>query len=196
MLEFPHMEILMELQLLISSPAGCIAYRITEAPAIDLVSVNGDGSFIYASTSEDHGFSAGDAVIIFDTGNPAVEGSYEVIADGLTGTTFLLVSTFSGSVAGGKVREAAGYFEPQTYTPEPRVYVVDDATVIGGKVIPGVNVGIGEVRYDESYTSGTYYCCFSKNFFLRNHFIRWWRRWWWFRRKWWHWWQHKHFFIC
>ena len=53
----------------------------------------------------------------------------------------------------GKVREAAGYFEPQTYTPEPRVWVVDDATVIGGKVIPGVNVGIGEVRYDaESYT--------------------------------------------
>jgi len=139
-----------------SSPAGCIAYRITEAPAIDLVSVNGDGSFIYATTSEDHGFSVGDAVIIFDTGNPAVEGSYEVIADGLTGTTFRAVSTFSGSVAGGKVREAAGYFEPQTFTPEPRVYVVDDATVIGGKVIPGVNVGIGEVRYDQSYTSGTH----------------------------------------
>lgn len=142
-----------------SVPAGdgtCLAYRITEAPAVDLVQVNGDGSFIYASTASDHGFSAGDAVIIFDTGNPAVEGSYEVIAEGLTGTTFRAVSTFNGSVAGGKVREAAGFFEPQTYTPDPRVYVVDDATVIGGKVIPGVNVGIGEVRYDQSYTSGTH----------------------------------------
>ena len=135
---------------------GCVNYRITEAPAIDLISTNGDGSFIYATTSSDHGFSPGDAVIIFDTGNAAVEGSYEVLSDGLSGTSFRAVSTFSGSVSGGKVREAAGYFEPQTYTPEPRVYVVDNLTTIGGKVIPGVNVGIGEVRYDNIYdTAGT-----------------------------------------
>ena len=48
-----YLQMLMELVNLLTSPAGCIAYRITEAPAIDLVSVNGDGSFIYASTSED-----------------------------------------------------------------------------------------------------------------------------------------------
>ena len=135
---------------------GCVNYRITEAPAIDLVSVNGDGSFIYATTASDHGFSPGDAVLIFDTGNGAVEGSFEVLSDGLGSTSFKAVSTFSGSVAGGKVREAAGFFEPQTYTPEPRVYVVDDLTTIGGKVIPGVNVGIGEVRYDNIYSTGTH----------------------------------------
>ena len=134
---------------------GCLKYRITEAPAIDIVSVNGDGSFITVVTSTDHGYQAGDAVIIFEAG-ASLDGSYEVLSEGLTANSFRAAATFSGSASTGKVREAAGYFEPQTYTPEPRVWVVDEASVIGGKVIPGVNVGVGELRYEEEFTSGTH----------------------------------------
>ena len=50
------------------------------------------------------------------------------------------------------------------------------------KIIPGVNVGIGEVRYDESYTSEHILLLLQE--LLLTNFIRWWRRWWWFRRKW------------
>ena len=134
---------------------GCLKYRITEAPAIDIVSVSGDGSFITVATSTDHGFQAGDAVIIFEAGS-SLDGSYEVLLEGLTANTFKAASTFSGAAASGKVREAAGYFEPQTYTPEPKVWVVDEAAVIGGKVIPGVNVGVGELRYEQEFLSGTH----------------------------------------
>ena len=74
-------------------------YRITEAPAIDIVSVNGDGSFITVATSKIMDSQAGDAVIIFDR-QSSVEGSYEVLLEGLTGTTFKAnYTTFSGSAA-------------------------------------------------------------------------------------------------
>lgn len=135
---------------------GCVAYRITEAPAIDIISSSGDGTFITVATAADHGFQTNDAVIIFDTGNASLEGAYSVLAEGLTATTFKVEGTFSGTVSGGKVREAAGFFEPQTYTPDPKVWVVDNATVIGGKIIPGVIVGEGELRYDNTYTSGSH----------------------------------------
>ena len=61
--------------------------------------------------------------------------------------------TSGSGVAGATIREAAGYFTDVTSTPEPRVYVVDSATIIGGK--PAITYPPGSYvdRYNEELTS-------------------------------------------
>ncbi len=135
---------------------GCLNYRITEAPAVEIASASGNGTTTSVTTSSDHGLSPGDAVVLFNTGVGTLEAAWTVESTGLTANQFQILTSWSGSISGGSVREAAGYFEEQTAVPTPRMYTVDNQTVIGGKTIPGVNVGLGELRYENEYTSGTH----------------------------------------
>ena len=135
---------------------GCPQYSITEAPAINISSWTGNGEVITIVATTDHGLAKGDTVVVQGTGNASVDGTYEVLEDGLTSTSINIANTTGGGGADGQIREAAGFFEEQKYTPEPRVYVVDNVTTIGGKVVPGVNVGVGELRLEEIYGPGSH----------------------------------------
>lgn len=135
---------------------GCYNYSITEAPAIEIASWSADGTQMNIVAVSDHGLKPGDSVVVFGTGDSNADGIYEVEESGYTATSLRVLTTANGGGTSGLIREAAGYFQDQTYTPTPRMYTVDQNTVIGGKLIPAVNVGKGEVRYNNSYTPGTY----------------------------------------
>ena len=121
------------------SSGGCINYKITEAPSIDINSVSSDGTKITCVTQIDHGFAVGDWITFLDVG-AGYNGTHQIIAEGFNTNTFKVTPFSSPPAAGngdatGKVREAAGYFSDVTTIPDPKVWVVDDQTRIGGKEI-------------------------------------------------------------
>ena len=120
------------------SSGGCSNYRITEAPSLDINSVSSDGQKITCVTENDHNFAVDDWITFLDVG-AGYNGTYQIIAEGFNTNTFK-VEPNSAPAAGngdatGKVREAAGYFSDVTTIPDPKVWVVDDQTRIGGKEI-------------------------------------------------------------
>lgn len=133
---------------------GCFNYNITEPGAVLLSSASANGSQITITFSQNHSFAVGN-IIIVQGATGGLDGTYEVIAEGLTGTTLRAATTKNGSSASGTVRIASGYFEETLVTPDPKVWVVDNNTVIGGKDITIQEPGTGELRFENEYTSGS-----------------------------------------
>ena len=134
---------------------GCYKYSVTQPPTIKISTITSDGTNYTIVTDADHGFGIGDAVIITSTGD--YDGTYTIIQDGFSVNSFKVTpdTAASGNYAGGFVREAGGYFTEQTTTPIPRVYVVDETTVIGGKEITADTPDLGNKIYEQEILSGS-----------------------------------------
>jgi len=129
-------------------------YPITGSTYFNVLSITYDSAnnWCLVTTNENHGYQAGKTVEIAGAIPDAFNGAF-VIQDNnqLSGSTFTyeapagVPASASGSAI--TVRLAPGYFEDVVTTPEPRMYVVDDNTGIGGKtevfVIPGTGVSFG-----------------------------------------------------
>lgn len=136
---------------------GCYVYRVTEAPSVEIASISSDGTTATITTVNDHGFSIGDAIIVQGAG--AYDGAFVVIADGYNANTVKVqpdggIAAGSGG-AGAFVREAAGYFEERTSLPTPRVYVVNNSTIIGGKEVKASEADLGNEVFSQTINSGT-----------------------------------------
>lgn len=133
---------------------GCFKYKVTEAPAIAFSSASANGSQLTVTFPLSHNFAIGNNItIIGATGG--LDGPYEIIADGFTASQFKAVTTKNGTSSIGTAKLSTGSFVSTPVTPTPRVWVVDNATSIGGKEIIVVTPGVGELRFDETYESGT-----------------------------------------
>ena len=135
---------------------GCSTYNITTPPVVQIDTITSDGTTLSITTSADHGFSAGDAVTIANTGS--YDGTYSVNATGLTVNQLTITPTTppaAGSANGGTIAETGGYFEEVTSTAEPRVWVVNNVTTIGGKDIIASDADLGQEIYNQSISSGT-----------------------------------------
>ena len=134
---------------------GCYKYAVTQPPTIKISTITSDGTDYTIVTEADHGFGIGDAVVITSTGD--YDGTYTIIQDGFSINAFKVTpdTAASGSYAGGFVREAGGYFTEQTTTPTPKVYVVDETTVIGGKEITADTPDLGNKIYDQEILAGS-----------------------------------------
>ena len=137
--------------------AGCKLYKITEPPTQPIQSITSDGTKLTVVTVDDHGFSVDDWVVVAGAG-AGFDGNWQVESTGFSANGFEIIPTQadgtniappSGSTgtAGATVREAAGYFEDVTAIPDPKVWVVDEITKIGGKPIYSYDPGDYEERY-------------------------------------------------
>jgi hypothetical protein len=125
-------------------------YLVTSSPAISVTSITYDSvnNVCIVTTATNHGFSAGNYVTITGATPSQYSGSFQVLSSGLLAQSFRYTPTSAptSSPAGGVsiVRLAAGTFEEVQVTPNPIAYVVDAATIIGGKEqsfdIPGTGV--------------------------------------------------------
>lgn len=133
---------------------GCYTYGVTESPPLLTTSVSSDGTYITVVTSNSHGLSPNDWVTITNAGS--LNGSYKIIATGITSTSFNLqpdpapaVTTENSAV----VKQASGIFEEVTSTPDPDCWVVNSNTVIGGKETIAIPAGNYKISYDDELTS-------------------------------------------
>ncbi len=127
-------------------PSGCSKYRITEPATIGITSMTSDGTNVTVITTDDHGLSIGDWVKVRGSGTVGeaakYNGEHEVITAGFNNNTIKYTpvdgAPASGTTPGGDVtlRQAAGYYENVTTTPDPAVWSVDSLpTTIGNKPI-------------------------------------------------------------
>ena len=133
---------------------GCYNYKITEAGAIPFSTASADGSQITVVFPGTHNFAIGNNVVISNASG-GLNGTYEIITDGFSASSFKANTTKNGSSSAGTVRLASGYFQEFPVTPTPKVWVVDNNTSIGGKEIIVIEPGVGELRIDETIDSGT-----------------------------------------
>lgn len=137
-------------------------YPVTGSPIVTIASITYEASLGYAlaTSAEPHGFDTGMVVEISGSTDVAYNGAFEVLSDQLTGTTFTYtpVDTPVVSPAPGLItaKIATGTFTTETSIPDPRTYVIDGNTVIGGKPdefeIPGTGVIF---QSDDRNTPGT-----------------------------------------
>lgn len=139
-----------------SSVPGCVDYLITSPPVFSISSASANGSTATVTTNTNHDFGVGDTVQI--QGTSLVDGYFVIESDGFSENSFTITTTANGSSSSGTAKLAAGYFETQTVIPTPKVWVVDDVTVIGGKEISATDPGFGTAIFSQEFTesgSGT-----------------------------------------
>ena len=134
---------------------GCYNYKVTEPGAIPFTSASANGSILTVIFAGSHDFAIGQNVAISGASDQ-LSGSYEIIAEGFSASVFKANTTKVGSSSIGTVRLATGYFQEFPVTPTPRVWIVDNNTVIGGKEIIVITPGEGEERFVNEYDSGTH----------------------------------------
>jgi hypothetical protein len=139
---------------------GATNYKSTETPAI---AVNGNlgysavTGFVSVNTVNAHGFTAGNVITISGASPSAFNGQFVVSADGLAPSFFNYVpgtvpspTTSSGTIV---LRSANGFFQTSTVTVAPRMWVVDNTTVIGGKTITVDNPAAYELIQENNITT-------------------------------------------
>lgn len=135
---------------------GCYNYSITTPPTIAIDSTTSDGTFLNVTTVNDHGFAVGDAVTIALTNT--FDGTYTVLEDGFSNNQVRLQPQNpigAQTVSGGTIREAGGYIVESEVQSEPKVWVVDNVTTIGGKDIIASEADLGQEIYQQSINSGS-----------------------------------------
>ena len=149
----------------ITTPAEQVPgqYPITGSEAYNISSIVYDTGNGYAlvTTVQAHGFKAGKTVQIGGAFPETFNGDFVVLEDQLTANTFaydpgVVPTPTTATGVAMNVRLSPGSYEDVTETPQPRMYVVNDNTIIGGKpdvfVIPGTGITF---RSDELSGSGT-----------------------------------------
>ena len=150
---------------------GLKNYRSTDTPAIPIqgnLTYNSTTKLVSVTTTISHGLVAGSVISISGANEAAFNGQYTVSADGLTGTSFKYIpynspltapnpappATSTGTYV---LRSANGFFDTSLVTIDPRMWVVDNNTVIGDKPVIVINPGsyqLIEPSYDQD-ASGT-----------------------------------------
>ena len=133
---------------------NCYNYKITEPGSLPIVSASASAGVLTVIFVGTHSFEIGDNVILANTLTD-LDGAYTILEANFTPSSFQALCDVSNSAAVGSVRLASGYFTDVPVTPTPRVWVVDDSTTIGGKEIIVTTPGEGEVRFENTYDSGT-----------------------------------------
>ena len=133
---------------------GCYNYKVTEPGAIPFTSASANGSQLTVIFPGVHEFAIGQNVSISGAADQ-LNGSYEIIAEGFSASVFKALTTKVGSSSIGVASIATGYFQEFPVTPTPRVWIVDNTTVIGGKEIIVTQPGDGEERFNQTFDSGT-----------------------------------------
>tara|TARA_B100000029_G_scaffold25887_1_gene25426 strand:+ start:9001 stop:14241 length:5241 start_codon:yes stop_codon:yes gene_type:complete len=133
---------------------GCYNYKVTEPGAIPFTSASANGTQLTVIFAGSHDFAIGQNIAISGAADQ-LNGAYEIIADGFSASVFKAETDKIGSSSVGTARLATGYFQEFPVTPTPRVWIVDNNTVIGGKEIIVIQPGEGEERFNNVYDSGT-----------------------------------------
>ena len=131
---------------------GCYNYRITEPPAFAIATASANGVTMNIVTVGNHDFAIGDSIKVSGTGS-SLDGFYTVNEAGFSTNNVQVDTSKTGSTTSGSVSKAAGYFQTVTATPTPKVWVVDDTTVIGGKELVATDPGFGTLLWSEEYDS-------------------------------------------
>ena len=125
---------------------GCSKYKITEPPLINIQSMTSDGTDVTVITVDDHGLQVGDWIQVKGAGTTGeaakFNGEHQIIQDGWN-TNTIKYTPDNGAPAANttpaadvNMKQAAGYYEDVTTTPDPSVWAVDALpTTIGGKPI-------------------------------------------------------------
>ena len=142
-------------------------WYVTSAPSFNITSITYDApnDKCLVATADPHGYQSGDWVTISGANPTEYNGSFQVLTTGLTQNGFEYDPTSDSqpnppgtSPAGGTpvVKLAAGTFEDVASVPQPRAYVIDNNTIVGGKattiIIPGSGVTFQD---DELLSPGT-----------------------------------------
>lgn len=129
-----------------TTPDNIPLYKISEAASFNVTSMTHSGGIITVSSDGAHGLEAGNIVTIIGATPAEYSGNFEVRADGLTLDQFTVATdngTPATSPAGGFIvgKLANGFFVQETSVPQPRAYIVEISTKVGGKIqefeIPG-----------------------------------------------------------
>lgn len=134
-----------------SSVPGCVDYLITSPPVFTIASISANGVYATVVTDNNHDFGVGDTVQI--QGSGLVDNFFVILSDSFSQNSFRITTSASGSSSSGTVKLAAGYFDTQTVTPTPKVWVVDNVTSIGGKEIIAEDPGFGTIIFTQEFTS-------------------------------------------
>jgi len=135
-------------------------YPVTGSPLVTVTSLVYDSAngYVVASTPAPHGFDSGMVVNVSGATPAEYNGAVTVLSDQLSGTTFTyepVGSAPSVTPATGTItaRISSGSFSDVTEIPPPRVYVINNNTVVGGKPDVFEVPGTGVIFYDEYITS-------------------------------------------
>jgi len=130
---------------------GTISYKITATPPLGLagpLQYDSNSGYVTVDTTTSHGLSAGDVVSVSGADQTEYNGIFSVEATGLGVSNFNYIPETAPSTTPATgpviVKLADGYYDEVDTTPQPRMYVVDDQTVIGGKTnvitLPGAGI--------------------------------------------------------
>jgi len=134
---------------------GLTNYRSTDTPPIPVqgnLTYDSITKLVSVTTTIAHGLVAGSVVSISGANEAAFNGQYTVSAVGLTGTSFKYIpynapltapNPAPPAISTGTyiLRSANGFFDTRLVTVDPRMWVVDNNTIIGGKSIVVINPG-------------------------------------------------------
>lgn len=131
-------------------PQDAGIYPVTGSRTLSIISLTYDSAngYVIASTLNPHGYEAGTNVTISGASPAEYNGTFEIISDNLGSDYFSYIPdpipSSSPAVGAPVVKISTGSFRDVTETPAPRVYPVNDITVVGGKTqfieIPGTGV--------------------------------------------------------
>jgi len=137
-------------------------YPVTGSPTVSVQSAVWDAAlgYVILTTSTPHGFDAGSTIEVQGANQAEYNGAFEVLGDQLSATvvTYVPDSAPTSSPATGLMtaKLAVGSFIEETSTPDPRAYVIDAATTIGGKLDTFEDPGTGTTfSNDEISSPGT-----------------------------------------
>jgi len=134
-------------------------YPVTGSPLVTITSLVYDSAngYVVAGTAAPHNFDSGMIVTVSGAVPDEFNGAVEVLPDQLSSVNFTYVpeSAPSPTTATGTItaRIASGSFSDVTETPAPRVYVINNNTVVGGKPDVFEVPGTGVIFFDEYITS-------------------------------------------
>ena len=134
-------------------------YLISESPTVVVTSMTYDTAtqLITVDTDGAHGFSVGDIVTVSGALPVAYSGNFTIGSDSFSNISFTASprdgETPASSPATGNitVKLANGYFVEQESTANPKAYVIDGSTLVGGKQtefeIPGNAIIVKDLQY-------------------------------------------------
>lgn len=134
-------------------------YPVTGSPLVTISSLVYDSAngYVVATTGAPHGFDSGMIVNVSGAIPTAFNGAVTILPDQLSNINFTYVplQTPSPTTATGTItaRIASGSFSDVTETPPPKVYVINNNTVVGGKPDVFEVPGTGVIFSDDSITS-------------------------------------------
>ena len=143
------------------TPDNIPLYKISEAASFNITVMTHSGGVITVSSDGAHGLEAGNIVTIQGATPAEYNGNFEVKTEGLTLDQFTVDAdngTPASSPAGGFIvgKLANGFFAEETSTPQPRAYIVENSTKVGGKIdefeIPG---NLQTIQTDSLNTAGS-----------------------------------------